>query len=332
MFKFIKQIGNKLKICILLFLISIIIHFFLKLKRKNKSLFKQRIPVAYNLDNNYIYPTLVSMISILENSSNYTFYSFHLLVEKNIFKEENKEKFMHLEIKYNRCKINIIELTNEKLINVDISRYPITAYYRLLLADLIKDEDRIIFLDGDTFVLTDLTEMINLEMNNSIILGFVDNSYKEAEKFGIKTYKYITCGILLINLKEIRKESITEKFLEFMKNNKNNLIQADQTIINIVLHGRIGLLPPKFGMWNFLNRESVLKHNHYENKTLGIQAYSDEEILKAWQQPSIIHFVRAKPWKNKNYFTHRFFHEKWWDYAKKSDEFENILNFTGGKK
>ena len=48
-----------------------------------------------------------------------------------------------------------------------------------------------IYLDGDTLVFTDLTEMINLEMNNNIILGFVDDSYKKAEKFRIKTYKYI---------------------------------------------------------------------------------------------------------------------------------------------
>ena len=298
----------------------------------NDSLIKQRISVSYGVDNNYTYPTLVSMISILENSSNYTFYTFHLLVQKNIFKKENKEKFMHLEKKYKRCKINIIELTNENFSNANKNRYPIEAYYRLLLPKLIVDIDRIIYLDADTLVFTDLTEMINLEMNNCIILGFVDNGYKKAEQWGIKTYKYITSGVLLINLKEMRKENIIQKFFEFMENNKNNLIQEDQTVINIVLHGRIGLLPPKFGIWSFLNKESVLYHNHYENKTLGIQAYSDEEILKAWKSPSIIHLVRSKPWKKKSYYTHIFFHEKWWEYAHKSDEFENILKFTGGKK
>ena len=94
----------------------------------NDSLIKQRISVSYGVDNNYTYPTLVSMISILENSSNYTFYTFHLLVQKNIFKKENKETFMHLEKKYKRCKINIIELTNENLSNANKNRYPIEAY------------------------------------------------------------------------------------------------------------------------------------------------------------------------------------------------------------
>ena len=86
------------------------------------------------------------------------------------------------------------------------------------------------------------------------------------------------------------------------------------------------------GIWIFLNRERVLYHNHYENKTFGIQAYDDEEILKAWQLPSILHYVRGKPWKKKSYYIHKFFHEKWWEYDNKSDEFVNILKFTGGKK
>jgi len=312
-------------------LIIYIFIFFIFSPRTNRLIY-QKISVAYGLDNNYTFPTLVSMISILENASKFTFYTFYLLVEKNKFKDENKEKFKHLEEKYKRCKVNILELTNENLSNARTNRYPMAAYYRLLLAKLIPDLNRIIYLDGDTLIFSDLTEMINLEMNNNIMLGFVDNAYKRAEEFGIKTYKYVTSGVLLINLKKMRKENISQKFFDFIDNNKKKLAQEDQTVINIVLHGRIDLLPPKFGMWNFLNKESVLSHNHYGNKKLGVQAYDDFEILKAWNKPSILHYVRAKPWKKKTIYTHKFFHEKWWDYAKKSDEFENILKYAGGKK
>ena len=292
----------------------------------------QKIGIAYGLDNKYTYPTLVSMISILENASRYTFYTFYLLVEKQLFKKENKVKLMHLEEKYDRCKIIIFELTNDNLKNARTNRYPMAAYYRLLLPSLIPDVNRIIYLDGDTITFTDLTEMINLEMNNNIVLGFVDNSYKNAEAFGIKTYKYVTSGVLLINLKKMRKENISQKFFDFIDNNKKDLTQEDQTVINIVLHGRIDFLPPKYGMWNFVTREHLIKHNSYENENLGIKAYDENEIFKAWKLPSILHFVRAKPWKKKTQYTHREFHEKWWEYAQKSEEYENILKYYGGKK
>ena len=298
----------------------------------NNKLLNQNISIAFGLNNQYTYPTLVSIISILENAAPNTFYNFYLLVEKSLFKKENKVKLKHLEDKYDRCKIFIFELTNENFSNANTKRYPMAAYYRLLLAELIKDVNRVIYLDGDTITLTDLSEMYNLEMDNNIILGFVDNSYEKAEEFGLKTYKYVTSGVLLINLKKMRKENISQKFFDFIDKNKSKLTQEDQTVINIVLHGRIGLLPPKFGMWNFANRESLINHNKYGNEKLNIQAYNENTIFKAWKVPSILHFVRAKPWKKKTHHTHREFHEKWWEYARKSDEYDNIVKYYGGKK
>ena len=174
--------------------------------------------------------------------------------------------------------------------------------------------------------------MFNLDMGNNIILGFVDNSYKKAEEFGIKTYKYIVSGVLLINLKKIRKENITQKFFEFINKYQDKLTQEDQTVINIVLHGRIGLLPPKFGMWNFHTKDSLLNHNNYGNQNLGIKAYDEKEIIKAWNTPSIIHYVRAKPWRIRTKITHIKFHEDWWEYAKMTNYYKNIVSFYRGEK
>ena len=201
------------------------------------------------------------------------------------------------------------------------------AYYRLFLAELLPDLNRIIYLDGDTLIHKDLTEMYNLYMRNNIILGFVDNSYKKAEIFGVKTYKYIVSGVLLINLNKIRKEKITQKFIEFIDKFEEKLSQEDQTVINVILHGKIDFLPPKFGIWNFRNKASVLKHNNYENKTLGIKAYDEKEILKAWKTPSIIHYVRAKPWSKKIIKAYFKYSKEWWKYAKLTDEYNNMFSF-----
>ena len=302
------------------------------LKSFYSRLINHKIGIAYGLDNQYTYPTIVSMTSILENSSSHTYYIFYLLVDKKTFKKENKEKFVNLESRYERCEINIIEISDENFQNANTKRYPLATYYRLILADLLPDINRIIYLDGDTLIYTDLSEMYNLDMGNNIILGFVDNSYKKAEEFGIKTYKYIVAGVLLINLKKIRKENFTAKFFEFMDKNQDKLTQEDQTVINIVLHGRIGFLPPKFGIWNFVNKEAVLRHNNYGNENLGIKAYDEKEILKAWNIPSIIHYVRAKPWKVRTKHTHVQFHEDWWRYAQMTGEYKNIVTYYRGVK
>ena len=66
----------------------------------------------------------------------------------------------------------------------------------------------------------------------------------------LKFFKtYILNDILFYyNLKKMRKENISQKFFDFINKNRKYLIQEDQTVINIVLKGRIGLLPPKFGI------------------------------------------------------------------------------------
>ena len=309
---------------------NIIIFFFLTLFHFSyNKLLNQKVAIAYGLNNQYTYPTIVSMTSILENSYSHTYYIFYLLVDKSTFKEENKKKLMNLEDKYERCEVYILEISRESIKNANTKRYPLAAYYRLLLSDLIPDLNRIIYLDGDTIIYTDLSEMYNLEMGNNVMLGFVDNSYQKAEEFGIRTYKYIVSGVLLINLKTIRRENISSKFFEFIDKYQDKLTQEDQTVINIVLHGRIDFLPPKYGIWNFNNKDAVIYHNNYENKNLGIKAYDEKEILNAWNLPSILHFVRAKPWKPRTKFTHNQFHDDWWEYAKLTDVYRNIISYYG---
>ena len=311
---------------IIIFLFLTLFHF------SYNKLLNQKVAVAYGLNNQYTYPTIVSMTSILENSYSHTYYIFYLLVDKSTFKEENKKKLMNLEDKYERCEVYILEISRESIKNANTKRYPLAAYYRLLLSDLIPDLNRIIYLDGDTIIYTDLSEMYNLEMGNNVMLGFVDNSYQKAEEFGIRTYKYIVSGVLLINLKTIRRENISSKFFEFIDKYQDKLTQEDQTVINIVLHGRIDFLPPKYGIWNFNNKDAVIYHNNYENKNLGIKAYDEKEILNAWNLPSILHFVRAKPWKPRTKFTHNQFHDDWWEYAKLTDVYRNIISYYGKNK
>ena len=309
---------------------NIIIFLFLTLFLfSDNKLLNQKVAVAYGLNNQYTYPTIVSMTSILENSYSHTYYIFYLLVDKSTFKEENKKKLMNLEDKYERCEVYILEISRGSIKNANTKRYPLAAYYRLLLSDLIPDLNRIIYLDGDTIIYTDLSEMYNLEMGNNVMLGFVDNSYQKAEEFGIRTYKYIVSGVLLINLKTIRRENISSKFFEFIDKYQDKLTQEDQTVINIVLHGRIDFLPPKYGIWNFNNKDAVIYHNNYENINLGIKAYDEKEILNAWNLPSILHFVRAKPWKPRTKFTHNQFHDDWWEYAKLTDVYRNIISYYG---
>ena len=323
---------NIKKILILIFLLFLINRkYLLNLLSiiMNKNKYINVIHISYALDNNNFYPTLVSITSALENAKNFSYYNFYILISRNKtkFTNKNKRNFKNLEKIYKNCKFFIIPINDKLFKYAKIIRYPVATYYRLLLAELLPKVNKIIYLDGDTLILSDLTEMYNLKMNNTIVMGFLDSSYELAERFNIKTFKYITAGVILINLELMRKENITEKLFKFMKKNTKLLRQEDQTIINIGLHGRIGFLPPKYGMWTFKNKKQLLFHNHYRKKNYKLACYKESELIEAYKNPGIIHYVYQKPYKYKNYLLKTKFVIQWLYYAKKTKHFEKIIKY-----
>ena len=288
-----------------------------------------KIPISYGLNNRNIYMTLISITSILENANNKSYYLFYIMVSKNRseFSNHNKRKLKYFEKKYSKCNVFIIEMDDSKFKYARVNRYPVPTYYRLLLAELLPNINKIIYLDGDTIILTDLTEMLNINMNNNIVMGFLDNAQRFAKMFGIYTYKYITAGVILLDLEKIRKENITNQFFSFIKKNQKLLRQEDQTVINIVLHKRVGILPAKYGLWTFYNKTQFFFHNHYQNYTNIIQCYNDSEMNSAWYNPKILHYVMNKPYINNTYISNSTFINYWLYYASISTEYYNIIKY-----
>ena len=231
--------------------------------------------------------------------------------------------FQKLEALFRNCKIFFCDVNQAIFTNISSRRYPKEAYYRLLLANFIPDK-RVIYLDGDTLILSDLTKMFNLEMNNNYILGFAETVMNYVFKYGIKANKYITSGVLLIDLEKIRNNNITNKFINFEKINRNKLRQNDQTVINIVLYDKIGFLPPMFGLWNYKNKRKVLRYYNLLKRKYGREIYSINTFLNAWKKPTIVHLVYTKPWKNESRYKNKIFHQIWWNITKKYGIYSDV--------
>ena len=81
-------------------------------------------------------------------------------------------------------------------------------------------------------------------------MGFLDILSGAVDYLGLISEKYINAGIILMNLEKIRKDEKHYELL-YMALNHKNLKHQDQTIINYVLYPNIGLLPFKYGIFNF---------------------------------------------------------------------------------
>ena len=129
------------------------------------------IPVAFSVDNRYLYPLIVLLTSILLNANPSTFYLFYIMIPYN-FLSSNKKKIVNLSKKYKNCKIKFFNLGIKYLDWSVEGNYTQTVYYRLSLPDLIKNLDKIIYLDCDTMVHKDLTDLYQINMKDNYYLGF----------------------------------------------------------------------------------------------------------------------------------------------------------------
>ena len=210
--------------------------------------YSDAISIAMALDENYLYPTLVSMTSMLENKnkdSKYVYYIMH----PGDFSEKSKKTLQSLSAKYSNCVINFIDMEN-KYKNVKQGHVTTPTYYRLSLPDLLPNVDKIIWMDGDTLIFKDLNEMFNVDMKNYYFKGFLDNAWRFGEDFGVETPNYICAGVMVVNLKELRKDDMVKKFSDFIEENNDKLKQHDQTVINIVCKDKVCKLDPKYCIFN----------------------------------------------------------------------------------
>ena len=281
---------------------------------------KIRIACAYALDNTYVFPTLVAMTSLAENASSKTFYDIYVMIGTG-FKEENKKILLSVEEKHKEhCKIYFIDMA-DKFKNADTNQKITTpTYYRLELPSLLPEVNRVIWMDGDTAVFEDLTELITIDMKNNYIMGFLDSLPDAIERFGIKDATVLCAGVLLFDLDALRKNHMQEKMHKFIADNLGKLNQHDQTVINVVCQNHIGPLPPKYGIWSFEAQVYALKHNERQRPWL---KYDTQEFINAYHHPAILHYVWPKPfWRRQR----PIFNDEWWKYAKISGYYNDVYN------
>lgn len=273
------------------------------------------IPVAMALDDEYTYPTIVAITSVMENKNPETKYDFYIMHPSGL-QDENKGKLKSLEKKYEGCSVNLIDMEGRYSAANQSGYITTPAYYRLSLSEILPDIDKVIWLDGDTITFTDLNEMYNINMRSRYYDGFLD--YPNQDDFAPMNDHYICSGVMLVNLKSLRNDGILAKFDKFIEKNNGQLAKHDQTVINAVCGIKNGALPAKYGIFNsFLNVDDA---KNYHDILTAKNKYSKEELGKAFEHPAVLHATQ-KPWKS----IIEYGADKWWNYAEKTDFYDEMM-------
>jgi lipopolysaccharide biosynthesis glycosyltransferase len=299
-----------------------------KVKYKDSRVINKKynvIPLAINIDNNYILQAIVFLTSLLENMDLTTKYEIYIMIPNDLT-YISKTSIDSLVEKYGKEKIKIQYINmKDAFSNSGINEHISTsAYYRLLLPSILPKIDKIIYSDCDVINFEDLSEMYNINLKDNIYyMGIPDyyDHHKELLEFGISTSMYMNSGILLMNLKSLRKYGIERKLINLCE---NYLLQHhDQTAINLVCKDNIGKLPIKYATFNFESYDKLIEYNKGQSWRY---RYTEKELKEAYYNPVMLHYVGFdKPWSRREKVVK--YEEYWWYYSQKTDFFENIISY-----
>lgn len=249
----------------------------------------EKYHVALATDNKYVPYAAAVIASALKHAGQNDSLCFHIIADG--VEEKQKEslrslKALHGKVEFEFITPNVADLPKIKLTISHISR---ASLFRLQLPELLKGCDKIIYLDCDTIVLDSLKELWKTDLSNSLMAGVCDYNGRltvHNTQLGITKGKYINSGVLVMNLRRMREEKISEKFMDTAASMADKLTMGDQDIINIALQGKIKCLDLR---WNL---SSGFFKGDYPDCP-----YSRTEICEAIRKPGIIHYTSArKPW------------------------------------
>ena len=171
----------------------------------------------------------------------------------------------------------------------------ISTYFRLLLPEILKDIDSVLFLDCDILINGDLTEVLAMELDTHAIAAVkdvvVDLIHHKKQDLGIPDDKiYFNAGILKMDLKKFRQREISKLILDKIKENPGKYDFWDQDALNEFFKGEFLKLGYKYNVQSELFFSEQLKN--------------DPDIADAVKKPVIVHFCGngvSKPW-----FYHNF--------------------------
>lgn len=265
------------------------------------------IHIFYAPDNNHAKLAFISILSILENTES----KIEINILHSNLSEKNIEMFQKLD-NFKNCTISFEKINENNFKNFPTVKWvTLEAWYRIIIPKLRKDINKALYLDCDTLILKDITQLFNVDISNYLLAGIKDviNSNKNAKKLNCKNKNYVNSGVLLINCKKWRDEKIYEKIENLVLDNS---IDNDQDAINKTTDNNKLLLHQKF---NYL--EVWWQNNRFEYKN-----QEKKDYLEAKNNPFIIHFTGIKPNLLKCKHSYK---NLWWYYAKKSAIYQELL-------
>ena len=279
-----------------------------------------KLNIAYAPDDKYINQTIVSMVSAIENNKEHEI-EFIIIYSK--LSEDSLAKLREISSpnlilpqgEGAFVKLRLLRIDEGIFTSLPLSHWvTVQAWFRIKLPDMCQDLDKVLYLDCDTLILGDLSELFEKNLDEKFLAGVKDvwGVDKYCKRLSMNSGVYVNSGMLLLNAKYCREEKFFDKIVEFANNNSKIIEFCDQDSINKIADNNKIVLHPKF---NFM--DTWWRGGYYEH-----EGEDEIEYLEAKENPVIIHLTGLKPafkgCGNK-------FRDKWWEYAKLTSIYSELV-------
>ena len=264
----------------------------------------QKIHIFYACDDGFVKFTIVSLFSMMQNASREHQYHIHVL-HTNIEPETEKRMLAMadecFEISFDNVSGYLDDLC-ERLPLRDY--YSNTTYYRMFIAEMFPEIDKAIYIDSDTIVQGDISEMYATDIKDYDVAACHEQAMVQEDVYGTYVEKclgldrnrFFNAGIMLINCKSFRENKILERYVKLL-GVYNCRVTQDEDYLNILCADRVLFLPQT---WN--------------SEVFG-------EMLDSPENCNIIHYIMvAKPW---HYVDCRL-GDIFWQYAEQTEVYGEI--------
>lgn len=290
--------------------------------------------ILYQCDDNYAPYTGVSMSSLFRRNKNIEEINIYILDDG--ISEENKKKLVTTAEKYRR-KIEFIPTEDIvryiKACGMPKYRGGYTTYLKIFVSNYFTDKnidiERLIYIDSDTLILGDISDLETIDMGRNIIAMVEDSvAYKFKNKYiGLKEdAPYFNAGFVMFDMKKWIADDMTNRIKDHLINIRSSYANHEQDILNVVLKGRIKRLDPKY---NFQPMHAVYTPEQYFRVYKRKNYYTDKELIDAKNDIRIYHtfrYIGIFPWDDNDVhpanklFDEELRHTEWKDYKKKKKE------------
>lgn len=272
------------------------------------------IPIVFAFDNNIIMPACVCLSSLLMSADRDTFYDIFILHSSHVdLKKDDLDRIPQF---YPNCKLRYLKVDDSFETAYEVRHVTKATYYRLLIPNIIKDYDKVIYADVDIIFRLDLWNAYNQDLTGFYVAATYDIGMNQDDKYlsslGVEKWQYLQAGFVVLNLEEMRKDNMVAKFRVLAKNNYK---YQDQDILNISCKGKIKFLLP---CYNVNDCALIFMYWHPEQLP---DTMSIEERVFACRYGNL-HYSGYKPWKR-----YSIAFDVWWEYYRKSPFFDEQKYF-----